>query len=104
MKINWRLSQVEIYRSDDYAGIEIDKYHFYAGYEYKDIAGISQNDDESIDWGFVVTNNKKGKKKKVIMVLTDKELIEHNKDLYMRGDVVDYLMTGIAVFLKKKLK
>ena len=96
---------MEIYRSDDYAGIEIGKYHFYAGYEYKNIAGIpEENDDESMGWGFVVTNNKKGKKKKVIMLLTDKELIEHNKDLYMRGDVVDFLMTGIAVFMKKKLK
>ena len=80
---------MEIYRSDDYAGIKIGKYNFYAGYEYKYIAGLPEEDDDDIDWGFVVTIGKKSENKKVVMLLTDKELIEHNKDLYIRGDVVD---------------
>jgi hypothetical protein len=94
--------EIITYRSDDYAGLKIGKLEFYAGYEYRYIADLPENEeDDGGDWGFVVSRRTK-KGMRTLMVMTEYELVKYNKDLYMDGDVVDYLLTGIGVFLKTR--
>lgn len=79
--------QVDYFYSDDYAGFESGKLHFYYGYEETD------PEDENM-WCFVVKNNGQ-----VIFRLNEREIQKSlGKDSWRLNDVRDYLIAGVAIY------
>ena len=81
--------QVEIYSSDDYAGMVSGKLSFYYGYEEA---------DEDDDWCFLAKENGQEKFRK-----TTKEIEDSlGKEGWNLRDPKDYLLAGIAIYLLLK--
>ena len=91
-------SKVQVYTSDDYAGMECKKYNFYFGYEHtyckkhgNDSKLCSETDCDNVEWAFVV-EDKKGKE---LFRLPESKLITE-----VNAPLVG-LVHGIGQFLNK---
>lgn len=81
--------QVNIYHSNDYAGLDAGKFQFYYGYEATD----PKNNDM---WCFQVKEN--GQE---VFNITRSE-IEHNTENHQLDSAQDYLIAGIGIWLVMK--
>jgi hypothetical protein len=89
--------QVEVYKSDDYAGLEAGKYEFYYGYEVTEVTSTDDEGYENESWCFQVKV-----KGKIVMTLT-REYIEKNVKMENHLDSPeDYLNAGIGIWLLTK--
>jgi len=90
-------TMVDVYCSDDYAGLECGQYSFYFGYEAtlcpkhgKDANCEDEHDCEKNEWAFTVTKNNKE-----IMRIPSSKLINEWRDTY------EALLYGIGQFMNK---
>ena len=97
--------KLDVYYSDDYAGLELDDIQFYFGYEETKCKKHKNNCGcEDSEWAFTVI---KGKRQKLLMKLSQSE-IDEKISYQSPKDFVDepygYLLAGIGIYLKRNLK